>query len=93
MGKSIEQAENWLDDLDEVVLQIMHLINLEGLFTSRIDTLKKNLEKTILDHGYSREDLLWLENKAVMKSNYNSDYFIQTLVSKNGAYMNPVGLR
>ncbi len=92
MGKTIEQAENWKQDTDEIELQFMHAINLSVAFGNEwMEKRKKNLyEELLTDWSYA--DIVIFEQRGEGRSNFNRDNYVNELMSRNGCVGENVGL-
>ena len=92
MGRTLEEAENWKDDVDEIALQFKHLMNLSVFFDDEwLERRKKDLYDQLSD-TWEYGDIVIFEDRGFGMSNFNSDQYINHLMKQNGYSGEKVGL-
>tara|TARA_R110002167_G_C12584776_1_gene643746 strand:- start:898 stop:1191 length:294 start_codon:yes stop_codon:yes gene_type:complete len=94
VGKTIEQAERWKEDTDEIELQFMHLVNLStGLGIEWLKKQTKRMYKELMeDDVWTYRECIIFEHRGYDKSFYRSDHYLNTHMAVNNFVGQPVGL-
>ena len=93
MGMTVEQAEKWLDDEEEIVTQYGHFLKL--CFCLGAEWADRNimkLECDLLRYGYSMSHVSNFRDRAIKSTKYGSDGYVKELMNHKGYKGSPIGI-